>query len=79
MTHTTLQALGQTRIAKLHDQARRDALVRTARRARHARKHARLDSWPASPAGRAPRGPRRGAFDGAHPAPGVRCPGPPGS
>ena len=27
MTHTGVQALGQTRIAELHDQARRDALV----------------------------------------------------
>ena len=40
MTHTGVQALGQTRIAELHDQARRDALVRAARRTRHARKHA---------------------------------------
>ena len=40
MTHTGVQALGQTRIAELHDQARRDALVRAARQARHARKHA---------------------------------------
>ena len=35
MTPTTVQALGQTRIAELHDQARRDALVRAARQARH--------------------------------------------
>jgi hypothetical protein len=39
MTHTTVQALGQARIAELHDQARRDALVRAARRARRAREH----------------------------------------
>ena len=39
ITHTTVQALGQARLADLHDQARRDALVRAARRARHARKH----------------------------------------
>jgi len=40
MTHTTVQALVQARIAELHDQTRRDALVRAARRARRARKHA---------------------------------------
>jgi hypothetical protein len=31
ITHTTVQALGQARLADLHDQARRDALVRAAR------------------------------------------------
>jgi hypothetical protein len=36
ITHTTVQALGQARLADLHDQARRDALVRAARRARRA-------------------------------------------
>ena len=34
--HTTIQALGQARLADMHDQARRDALVRAARRARRA-------------------------------------------
>ena len=38
MTHTTVQALGKARLADLHDQARRDALVCTARRARHGRR-----------------------------------------
>ncbi len=38
ITHTTVQALGQARLAGLHDQARRDALVRAARRARRARR-----------------------------------------
>ena len=38
MTHTTIQALGQARLADLHDQARRDALARAARRARRARR-----------------------------------------
>jgi hypothetical protein len=33
ITHTTVQALGQARLGDLHDQARRDALVRAARRA----------------------------------------------
>jgi len=41
ITHTTVRALAQDRLADLHDQARRDALVRAARRARRARrKHA---------------------------------------
>src|SRR5262245_47159880 len=67
MTHTTLQALGQTRIAELHDQARRDALVRAARRARHARE-TRAPGLLAGLTRRArPQGPRRGA----HPASGV--------
>ena len=34
----TVQALGQARLADLHDQARRDALARAARRARRARR-----------------------------------------
>ncbi len=38
ITHTTVQALGQARLADLHDQARRDALVRAARRARRGRR-----------------------------------------
>jgi hypothetical protein len=36
ITHTTIQALGQARLADMHDQARRDALVRMA-------------SWPRRP------------------------------
>ena len=36
--HTTVQALGQARLADMHDQARRDALVRAARRARRGRR-----------------------------------------
>jgi hypothetical protein len=38
ITHTTVQALGQARLAGMHDQARRDALVRAARQARRARR-----------------------------------------
>ncbi len=38
ITHTTVQALGQAQLADLHDQARRDALVRAARRARRAQR-----------------------------------------
>jgi hypothetical protein len=38
ITHTTIQALGQARLADLHDQARRDALVRAARRDRRTRR-----------------------------------------
>jgi hypothetical protein len=37
ITHTTVQALGQARLADRHEQARRDALVRAARRARRGR------------------------------------------
>jgi hypothetical protein len=40
MSHTTIQAVGQARLAELHDQARRDALVRAARRARRQRSRA---------------------------------------
>src|SRR5262245_46452538 len=82
MTHTTVQALVQARIAELHDQTRRDALVRAARRARRARKHAtpRAPGLLAGLTRRAsPPGARRGTCDGAHPAPGIRCPGAPGS
>jgi hypothetical protein len=42
ITHTTVQAVGEARLSDLHDQARRDALVRAARRARRAR---RPRSW----------------------------------
>ena len=46
ITHTSVQALGQARLADLHDQARRDALVRAARRARSGRAgHARRCGW----------------------------------
>ena len=38
MQHTTVQALGQARLADLHDQARNDALDRAARRSRRARR-----------------------------------------
>jgi len=38
ITHTTIQALGQARLADMHDQAQRDALIRAARRARRARR-----------------------------------------
>lgn len=38
ITHTTIQALGQARLADMHEQARRDALVRAARLARRARR-----------------------------------------
>jgi hypothetical protein len=36
MQHTTVQALGQARLAELHSQAQRDALARAARQARRA-------------------------------------------
>ncbi len=38
ITHPTVQALGQAQLADLHDHARRDALVRAARRARRAQR-----------------------------------------
>ena len=38
ITHTTVQALSQAQLADLHDQARRDALVRAARRTRRAQR-----------------------------------------
>jgi hypothetical protein len=38
ITHSTIQALGQARLADMHDQARRDALARAARRARRAQR-----------------------------------------
>ena len=37
-SYNIVQALGQARLADLHDQARRDALARAARRARRARR-----------------------------------------
>ena len=49
---TTVQALGQARLADMHDQTRRDALVRAARRARRAR---RQRSRVARPGARVPR------------------------
>ena len=52
ITHTTIQALGQARLADLHDQARRDALVRAARRASRAR---RQRSGPCARARESPR------------------------
>ena len=36
--HTTVQTLGQARLADMHNQARRDALVRAARRASRGRR-----------------------------------------
>jgi hypothetical protein len=38
MQHTTVQALGQARLAELHQQAQRAALARAARQARRARR-----------------------------------------
>ena len=38
--HTTVQTLGQARLADMHNQARRDALVRAARRAQRQRSRA---------------------------------------
>jgi len=55
MPHTTIQALGQARLAELHDQARRDGLARAARRARRAR---RQRSWYRAPAILTARDPR---------------------
>jgi hypothetical protein len=42
ITHTTVQARGQAQQADLHDQARRDALIRAARRPRRQRSRAVL-------------------------------------
>jgi len=44
--HTTVQALGQVRLAELHRQAQRDAMARAARKARRAR---RQQSGPRGP------------------------------
>ena len=38
MMHTTAQALGRAHLADLHRQAQRDALARTARKARRTRR-----------------------------------------
>jgi hypothetical protein len=38
MPHTTIQALGQARLAELHRQAQRDGLSRAARQSRRARR-----------------------------------------
>lgn len=38
ITHTTIQALGQARLADMHDQARRAALARAVRQARRTRR-----------------------------------------
>lgn len=38
MPHTTVQALGQARLADLHRQAQRASLARAARQARHVRR-----------------------------------------
>ncbi len=38
MQHTTVQALGQARLADLHHQAQRASLARAARQARHVRR-----------------------------------------
>jgi hypothetical protein len=38
MQHTTVQALGQARLAELHRQAQRDGLARAARRRQRARR-----------------------------------------
>ena len=50
MQYTTAQALGQARLADLHDQARRDALARAARRARRARRQHATHRTPRLPA-----------------------------
>ena len=47
--HTTVQALGQARLADLHDQARRDALVRAARQARHGQRQRSRTARPGAP------------------------------
>jgi hypothetical protein len=46
---TIVQALGQARLADLHDQARRDALVRAARQARRARRRRSRAVRPGAP------------------------------
>jgi hypothetical protein len=66
MHHTTIQALGQARLAELHHQAQRAALARAACQARRARRQsggARQDSWPPSRAGLAARRPSLRARD----------------
>jgi hypothetical protein len=46
MHYTTAQALGQARLAELHQQAQRDALARAARRARSARRQHAAERTP---------------------------------
>jgi len=65
MTYTTVQALGQPRLADLHDQARRDALARAARRARRAGQHATHRATALQAAITQPRVPRRKTAVGA--------------
>jgi hypothetical protein len=57
ITPTTIQALGQARLAELHRQAERDGLARAARQARRAWRQRLSNRAPAIPAVRA-RGPR---------------------
>jgi hypothetical protein len=59
MPYTTTQSLGQARLAELHDQARRDALARAARRARRRGTTHRTPRLLAVLTGRARRAPAR--------------------
>jgi hypothetical protein len=56
MQHTTMQALGQARLAELHHQAQRDALVRAARGTRRRQRGRRGLGLLAAITGRARRG-----------------------
>ena len=51
-SYTTVQSLGQVRLDEMHEQARRAALAKAARRARHAQRHQGARRTPAVPAGR---------------------------
>jgi hypothetical protein len=67
MPYTTVHAVGQARLADLHDQAQRDALGRAARRARRARRQQSGYRAPGMLAGAAKRARRPG------PAPESSC------
>ena len=39
LSYTAIQSLAQVRLDEMHEQARRDALIKTVRRARRAQRH----------------------------------------
>jgi len=51
LSYTTVQSLGQVRLEEMHEQARRAALVKAARRARRAERHQAAHRTPAAVAG----------------------------
>jgi len=61
MPYTAVEALGQARLAQLHDQARRDALARAARRPRRAWRQHSTHRTPGLLAAALTRRARRGA------------------